>query len=540
VAAYTLIRRMKTLWPERPVLWLSLGIGGYEMNPVRYTQKTPDAPMATRADRAYADAVAAWLAGADTGWFSTWMFIGATDKAASMAQLRGVQIVVEDIVPDSKKLKGGISYSFGKAGKIYQAKTQGVAPKIDDSRDEKLADLAVEELLKEKKDDDNPITKQLQQEMERMRIGFHFYGKYVYDCARVFASLPRLNPRPEVLAVKPGLSVWSRAADFAAQGHNLLNAYDFLLDVNQVPDADLARYRLIALDGLDNAPLADRTITSLSGWLMDLPGLLYVHGALSTDAANEASTTVDHDGVLKERWPWAGQVELAPSKTAAGYKVSGPNAKVLAQGAQGPVLVLWRAPGHKGAVLFDAGIKDAAELRDIINNLAREQKVGVELTGPPLQTVWQETGMLAAASSGGSVANVVPGVDLLTGLPNPAVGPGRSGALVSASLTGKYAASLNGVAVLGEKPLEEVTPVEGGLRVRCAGLLQAGGQSGAVTVAVEGGESLPAIEPAKINEWMLFGKEDGFCTRPIADNPASTVTYIRSSRPVVVRTKMNE
>jgi hypothetical protein len=349
----------------------------------------------------------------------------------------------------------------------------------------------------------------------------------------VFASLPRLNPKPVALAVKPGLSVWSRAADFSAAGHNLLNAYDFLLDVNQIPGADLPRYRLIAVDGLDNAPLADRTIASLSGWLKEQPGVLYVRGSLSTNAANEASTVEDHDGVLKERWPWAGQVEMVSSV----YKVSGPNAKVLAQGAQGPALILWRAPDYKGAVLFDAGVKDAAELRDTINKLAREQKVGIELTGPPLQTAWQEAGMLGAASSGGSVANAVPGVDLLTGLPNPAVGPGRSGALVAANLTGKYAASLNGVSVLGESPLAEVAPVEGGLRVRCAGLLQAGSQGGGVSIAVEGGARLPAIEPGKINEWILFGKEDGVYTRQIGDSPESTITYLRSARPVVVTAK---
>ena len=73
--AYYLIRRIKTLWPDRPIIWLSLGIGGYEMNPVKYSLKTPTSPWRSRSDRAYADSITAWLAGADVGWFSTWIFV---------------------------------------------------------------------------------------------------------------------------------------------------------------------------------------------------------------------------------------------------------------------------------------------------------------------------------------------------------------------------------------------------------------------------------------------------------------------------------
>lgn len=534
VAAYTLIRRMKTLWPDRPVLWMSLGIGGYEMNPVRYTQKTPDAPLMSRGDRAYADSVAAWLAGADNGWFSTWIFISPKARPSGMAHLKGVQILVEDIVPNSKTLKQAIGYSFAKVDEIYKEKAEGGPPKIDAIPLGEEPEAPLE--LEEKKPGDDPFFKQVEQEKERMRIGFHFYGKYVYDCARVFASLPRLHSKPEVLAVKPGLSVWSSGGAFAASGHNLLNAYDFLMDINQVPDTDLSRYRLIAVDGLDEAPLADRTIASISGWLKERPGLLYVRGALSTNEVNEASTAEDHDGVLKQRWPWVGEVGLLSSTSGVSYAVSGPNVTVLAKGTQGPSLVLWRAPENKGAVIFDAGLKEATGLREAINKLAREHQVGVELTGPPLQMVWREAGITGAACSGGSVSNILTGVDLLDGSPNPGVGPGRSGALVSTNLVGKYAASLNGVAVLGEAPLAEVAPVAGGLRVRCAELLRAGGQHGHVSVAVEGGGRLAEIEPEKANEWVLFGKADGFLNRSIRGNTNKAVTFIRCSQTVVVTT----
>ncbi|MDP6356739.1 MAG: HEAT repeat domain-containing protein, partial [Planctomycetota bacterium] len=70
--AYALVRRYKTIWPERPVIWLSHGIGVYERTPVKFNHKTPTGPITARWWRCYRDSMTAWLAGADTGWFSIW------------------------------------------------------------------------------------------------------------------------------------------------------------------------------------------------------------------------------------------------------------------------------------------------------------------------------------------------------------------------------------------------------------------------------------------------------------------------------------
>jgi len=111
MASYDLVRRYKTLWRDRPIIWLSLGIGGYEMNPAKRTLKTPTEPMTTRGDRAWVDTITAWMAGADPGWFSTWIFV-EKDFAGGMSKLRGVQILIEDIVPDGKALERGIAYAW--------------------------------------------------------------------------------------------------------------------------------------------------------------------------------------------------------------------------------------------------------------------------------------------------------------------------------------------------------------------------------------------------------------------------------------------
>lgn len=537
IAAYTLIRRMKTLWPDRPVVWMSLGIGAcYDNNPVKHTRETPSAPIAWREDRTYADSVSAWLAGADNGWISTWNFMSPTARVNSPHDIyHGSQLLLEDIVPNGERLKKALNSAFSRLGGLPKIKAggKGGAPKVeieplerDDTTELSATDKEV--VPDEKLTDNVPAPKWVMDAKEQMRVGFHFYGKYLYDCARVFASLPRLNPKPSVLAVRPGLSTKSPTDDFAAPGFNLLNAYDFLTDINQTPDADLARYRLIAVDGVEQIPLTDRTITALSGWLKDRPGLLYVHGFISTNTDNAVCTTQNFTGQLRERWPWAGQIGLVT--TPAHYVVAGPNAKVLVQGTDGPSLVLWRGTGDRGVVLFDTGPREPSLLREEINRLAREEKVGVELTGPTRQMIWNEAGIQGAACGDGSISNMVQGVDLLTCASSPVVGPGRSGALTTTNLFGKYVASANGVVARCERPIQKAEPVAGGLRITCDGLIEAG-SAGLVAVSVEGGRALPPVATGQFNDWVLFGSEEGISAPP-PGKPGRI--YLRSAHPVTI------
>lgn len=242
IAAYALVRRYKTLWPERPVIWLSLGIGGYEMNPVKYTQKTPQQPLIGRGDRAYADSVAAWLAGADTGWFSIWLF---TPRKQSSNKMAGVQVNVEDVLPGNPLIERALDFTFRDVDKAYMAKREPGAPEAPDVD---LKPEAPVESLEEKSSGIEEVKGQVKDEKERMRRGFLFYGRYVYDTARVFAGLPRMSAKPDVLVIHPGLSVWSRSADFNLPAENALSEFDYLADVDHVKDIDLSRYRLIVLN----------------------------------------------------------------------------------------------------------------------------------------------------------------------------------------------------------------------------------------------------------------------------------------------------
>ena len=519
---YTQIRWLKTLWPDRPVLWLSngnMGIGFY--GPIRYDQKVPAGPVDGRSYRAYADSVSAWLAGADPGWFNGWCFV-RRDAKTSGGSARGVRIRFRTMSPGRPVFKEAIEYAFEGVEAFYRSPPKGEPPKLPDM------DVAKEGPLEglqpdEGKAKDDGIAERVRREKERLRIGFHLLVRYLFDCARVFSSLPRLDARPEVLTIHP----WMRASLPDARGFELLNAYDYLCDVNMMPQLDLSRYRMIAVSGLDEAPLTDHTIEAITNWLRDQPGLLYVHGIPSDSNTNEASTAADHDGRLMRDWPWEKDVRLAAGK----YQITDDSVQALASSPEGPTLVLWKKRGFRGAVLFDAGPHKLEELRQAINSLHEKQRVGVGLNGPKALQLWRQGRIAGAVSGGSSGEHSIKGVDLMTGEPNPVVGPARSAAVVARDYRGKYLAAYNGVSILCDKPIAQVEPIASGLRVQCPGLIRAGSGTGAVKVV--GGREIPKVEAAKVNEWILFGEAEGIVSIPIGDT-GSSATYIRCRGPVTI------
>jgi HEAT repeat protein len=568
MAAYNMVRRYKTLWPDRPIIWLSLGIGGYEMNPVKRTLDVPTRPLTWRGDRAWADSVTAYMAGADTGFFSVWIFV-AKDWKGGMHSLSGVQVLAEDITPDSPLLQAGIEHSFRGVEEEYALKLEG-QPKLKvDVRDtgdkpaEDGDDEAVELALTGEMSQKEKIALQVKADKRRFRQGFHFYRKYVYDCARILSCLPRQNPKPASLVIQPDVNVWTHpsTAHPLVPGMAILNSYDFLCDINKTPDLDLSRYRLIVSH---NPPLlTDRTIAAVTKWLSDCPGLLYVHLNLPADNAAEASTPDDHDGVLKNDWPWEADVSVAPGQSgskqasfelscpkgkvsvdsaclASTFALNGPNAQALLSAEGKPCLVLWRDPKRfKGAVLFDGMATASADyltaLKATLNGLRKDLGAGVELRGAILhQTL--ETDLLTAAATTAYYGTVsekraYPGVDLLTGEPNPVVGGGRSGTVTAKDFRGRYVACVDGLAILSEKPIQLLEKLADGLLVQTDGLFRAASETGAVKVTKEDGRALSLVEDWV--DWLLFGEEEGAVCPPI-DDTGNQVVYVRSQVPARV------
>ncbi len=574
LAGYSLIRRYKTLWPERPVLWLSLGIGGYEMNPVRHTQRVPEMPMLDRYNRAYNDTLTAWMAGADTGWFSTWMFVSPTFKRTGMARLRGVQLWVEDLGPDTSALDRAIAYSFRGVEKIELDKLLPDAPEMPAASAEKLKE-PVRDLFQELEDEDleaaqhEEISEEVRERRQRFKEGFLFYQRYIYDCARIFASLPRNDYRPRALVIRHGVTVWTRPARPypLIPGEALLQEFDFLCDVNMLPNIDLDRYRYLVVHQPE--ALRDATIERITRWLRETPGLLVVHLDLTSDNNAKDGTIDDHVGPLLNDWPWendidrllnaagtpppaanrlsnlrletpGGQINVGELSLQTRWNITGERAEALIRRGDEVLLALWRDPQQfKGAVLFD-GVRDASieyldALRAAVNDLAGAG-IGLRLEPPATMEVLRFDAIQAAAGSHYyrtvRDALTLEGLEVMTGELNPEVGGPRNrrSALVLRDYANRFVAASPAVTVVADEPLVRAEIEGEALVVHAPGILRAVSVSGNVEVRTLSGRALP--EPENFVAWLLFSEDEGIARFQNRGDDSFWTTYVRCREPV--------
>ena len=463
---YTQIRRFKTLWPDRPVLWLVNGVASNSSGQggVKYNVKMPAVPMAETSIQPYADAVCAWLAGAYTCNFSGYLFMDKNMKDGPSAS--GLYVFPEDMYPTSTTLTNAIALAFHGVEEFYrtQAAIKTLKPDIQIGKVGPADNSTLDEPNAKAKDRFSR-SRNSESEMKRMQTGFLLDAKRARNCARLLTDLPFPAHAHTVLLI--GDITASKGA------LRLPNDYDFLDSIGKLAGQELSSYRLLTVTNSEQALLRDEAIRNVTAWLKAQPGLLYIHGSLSTDR-NEWPTRLQRPrgGRLTQAWPWAADVSLADKQ----YHINSPRAVILAGDAATPVLVLWRGEGFRGAVLFDCSELPPAELREQLNRLVADKQIGVKLDGP--------IGRVAAAVNDALTAMVVlpgialetfalKGVDLLSGLVNPVLAKSRSAAMVGESFKGRYVAMFNGVAVLADQPLDLAEPVDGGLRIRCGGLIQA-------------------------------------------------------------------
>ena len=514
---YNMIRRLKTIWPGRPVTWLSMGNVYSPPGGVKYKSPIPDGPIQGRSSKAFADSVCAWLAGAESAYFLHWLFMRKDTPNGSF----GKWVAIEDLYPGSPILAGGIEHCFEGIEEMYRFKSKEGEPTLALPDAGKADDDDVDKLV-EGKDPEKEARERVAKEKERLRVGFHLEQKHQYDIARALHGLPRPEPRHEVLFVAPRSGI---------QQFEMANDYDYLMQINKVADQELDSYRLIGIASHGDSRLWDQTIGALTAWLRDHAGLLYVRGCLSPDNAFEASSPEDHDGTLQADWPWEEEVTFKANH----YEIRGAAARPLGKVADAPKLVLWQKPGFKGAVLFDCLTASAPELREIVNEVVRKYGVGVALTGPVGMLTGSTKEVTGVASSySAPETHVLDGVDLLTGEPAPVVHKHRSASVVASDYASTFVASYNGVSILCDKRIESVEPVPSGLKVKCTGLIRAASATGAVKISPGDGRKLPVLEgEEEITRWMLFEDAPGIASVQI---PASenSVTFLRCSQPVVI------
>ncbi len=512
---YNMVRRYRTVWPGRRMIYLVSGNAGLPvLADVNYKLKVPEALVLDRTCNAYADSLCVWAAGGDPGYFVAWLFMGKDVKPGPKAS--GVWVWVEDMAENSEVFKkgldnvwAGVAAQYRLDAEIKDVKGTGPGAKADGAAGE---DAGKGDELEEARPEEDEFSKRAAADRERFRLGMFLEQKALYDIARAFIGMPA--PQENFTA----LLVGDRSAlpQFAALG-----GHDKIELLNLIPRCRLKKYRIVGIQAKPEDPLRDETIAALRSWLEEQPGLLYIAGFLSTDKTNEASTAADHDGILKESWPWEPDIVFEKDR----YALKGKAAKPLDGDNSKCTKALWRADGFKGAVLFDCGKTDALEFKEIVNRLHRDHGVGFDDDAVPGMFRAGAGGLAACVSGGNAAAEVkMPGLDIYTGEADPVVAKKRSAAITADDYRGRYVASYNGVTILCDKPIEDVKAVPGGLEVKCPGLMRASAVGGNVRLAPE----LPARQgaPEAILKWILFGSEDG--SARIAGGPAESV-FVRSS-----------
>ncbi len=503
---YAMIRRYNTVWPDRPLIWLSMGDGEYNgLRQLNYKLKLPEKPILRRNCLGYADSVCAWMAGAQNGFFEAYLFEPPTSKGGFDAY--GKYVWMEDI--STPVLDAGIETVFSGVFDIYKKAASVIKPEDDDP----------ENKPEKPEIDVTAIKTRVDNEKKSLRNSFIFEQQNLYNITRILSDLPRPNMKTPFLWVTPNRRI--RQIDWC-------NSYDIQYQINNITAIDISKYSVIGIIGMDTSPLSDSTITTITKWVKDKPYALYIRGALSVDIKNKVNTPDDMTTNLNNRWPWEKDVVC----NGKSYKVSG-SARAITGTTDEATLVYWKGDGYQGGVVFDLSPNN--DSRDKINALLNHEKIGVAFDGTPGMKIMKVNGITAAVSTGSDAEPLtLKGVDFLTGEPNPVMTKGRSAAIVADKFKGKYIYADNGISILGTKPLENCVTIDNGIKVSCVDLMQIGSITGKVKVLTANGKKeLNMVSVEKINEWLLYSNDEGIATIPVGDKGA-VATYVRCKEAVII------
>lgn len=531
---YAAIRRLKTTWPERPVLWLNqgkVGVGlGLNQTQIQHNTPVPLSPELTQKAVTSADSLCNWLAGGHPGLFAIYLFVHVGWKGEDFG--RWVQL--EDLHFGNKSFEEALEHSFRGLGKRYQLLEETKGAKLESvlNKEDKISSDLLELDASPKKTD--PYAAREAAEKKAMRNGFLLERKLIQDGVNLLSGVPFPPHSHEVLFV---------GTDMRSPGFDLAADFDCIAKINQLSEKSLSGYRMIGLNGQAATPLRDQTVSALVDWLRNQPGLLYVNGWVSTDNQNLAATAKNWQSSLQTAWPWKEDLKPVWSKrkignrevdVIEGYDCKLSQAIILERTGGVPSLVFWQGSGLKGGVLFDAGKLAATQLQPVFNRLVEEKKIGLVFNGPIGMAGIKASQFSAYVSCSAAAAPFkVQGKDVLSGALNPELKPERSGVLAADSLRGKFAACENGVSVLGKDPIEQIEPILGGLRIKGGGLTRVGSNSGKVQVVAEG-MSLPVIKKESMLDWMFDSQEPGILEIE-RDPPYQPTTLVRANGWITVR-----
>lgn len=529
---YARIRRLKTIWPDRPVVWLSYGTVNAESTTggVKHDYPLPIRPRHAISSRAYADSVAAWLAGGHTGIYQVMLFMHPTMQPSGMAT--GNWITLEDLFPGSDSLERGFDTVFHGLAQTYRLRSAAAKakPKLD------LADEVdgLEEMSLEEEPAEDAATVRVKQERAALRRALLLERKLLDDIARLLSGMPFPDN------AKPALLVGDITA---TRGVLRLPAeFDVLDGLEKLAAQPLDVYRFITVAASEPSAYRDAAIDAVVRWLKTQPGVLCVQGWLSTEGSMPLAMPDAIDAPFKSRWPWQNDISRSTDGKIVLAKSS--RLRIIAGTAESPAAVAWRGDGMRGVVILQLDDKDAGgettaaitkELAQLAAGKNHAERIGIAFAEPAGLLTGHAAGLTAfAAGRNVTGERTVRGMDLLTGRVDPALGAARAAAIVGKSYRGEFVAVEGGVCVLGDAPLEAVEKIEGGIAVTCRGLVRAVAPGG---VAVEwSGSAPPEVSTEQENEtkfltWLLESSSPGVATLPEEDGPP--VTYIRT--PAAIR-----
>lgn len=458
--AYSEIRKLKTLWPERPCQWLSWGTpvhpevgelqaklddqarkaGRSPMSLPCYRQIWEQQPYFRRWEEAYSANITSWQAGAMPGYFAS--YSTKCKKGGGSC----VYLDTEGVYPGymSKSLEDGIRYAFRDTLIDYRDMlSKRDSPSVSDD------DLDTESVeLEEDGGKGDPAYQRQQEDIAKFRQGYMNAFRFMYDTARTQVGMPYYEPQD----FKSLLMLTGKGGGTECAASQWMDGFDVVDDASiPVAMGTLSRYHFIAVTDVDGkgTRMDESTRRAFLSWLKEQQGVLWVEGWLGE---NPRYTFECPEGDLRTPWPWT------PSVTN--------NAEVI---------TVWKDPAYKAIVIFE---KRQAKVTD--EPIVRGGKVlreffagnGIDFQFP------KAPGMIStrvgkfevhALSQRSSYKGRVEGVELLTGEKDPMLTIDNEDAfamVVKNDWIRPWVAVHDGVRVLAGNRFERVEAIPGGLRVK--------------------------------------------------------------------------
>lgn len=524
---YECMRHLKSVWPERPMQWLSfgninIGLGSSTYGkPVTWNTPMPTHPMSRRFEHCYVDSFAVWLAGADTGYFTNYGTAGAEAAKGGKAaggSLGGIPNIYYGSPVLQKAAEAALNggYEMMKDAEKKSKRASIDIADLADETDESVGDLEMEE----EGGKDDPIQKKVLAKIEEIKRGFLYMNRLTRDTTAVELGLPRRWPGHEDSFLL-GVSSYSNIG-------MLLPRFDAFGDAKQPTDLPgLEHFKLGAVSGAKRR-MDEATRQKWIKWLKDTPAVLIVRDGLFSQGIDWPYIDVARpNGDLKTFWPWENDIAITNVVTTNGKKsvkaarwtvAEGAPAKIVEKDESGATRVVWQGKGFKGTVIFDftKGRESTASLRELLAKLFKRNNVDFELNEHPGRLAGKtDNGLSVEILSWSSyTTNATPrGFELLTGQYNPTVTPRFNCAVTADDYVSPCLAIHGGVSVFShDNRLKVIEKLPNGVKVEVKGLVHAVTKTG--EPAKIAGKELKEIKTDP-NLWFIEGEdEEGICTLP--------------------------